>query len=416
MKGTALWSLALATLLISHSGARADSTSDSLAASIAKTDERFSGVSDTLKSLGSDIADLKKIKFSGFVQARYEYNDSSQTGITGGYDPTKNLNANNFYIRRSRVKFMVEPGKTSRYVFQLDASKNTVTLKDAYVDLMKTKKNNAFTLTVGQFNIPFGYEIGYSDTKNDFPERSQAEGVLFNGERDRGMNLTWVAPRILQFNVGLLQGYGIQDSKFTWFSPTKLKHVVARAKAKLGMIDIGVSAYHGTTLFPGSAAVPGSSAWYDANHNGVIDSGEVSTTDPKAAVASQIHDKNRVGSDAQLYLNLLPIGSTGFRAEYYGARDKGINERGCYLWISQSIYRKWAGAVRYDYWDPNTSSTSQNDATAILSLAAHYFWDNNVRLTAAYDIVRPLEGNSIFSTRPNYRKTNRFTMQFQFAI
>lgn len=402
---------------LSTAGAQAQTAAtDSLKAAIQKEKEHLDGLSDSLKALTGDVSVLKYVKVTGFVQFRYEYNDTSKTGITGGYDPTKNLNANNFYVRRGRIKFSIQPGSSSKYVLQFDASKNTFTLKDAYVELYKTVNNHNLTFTAGQFNIPFGYEIEYSDTRNDFPERSTAENNLFKNERDRGINLTYSPPNWLQFNVGLLQGYGIDNTTFPWYSPTKLKHVVGRVKVKLGALDFGISGYHGTTVVPGAAAVAGSSTWYDANHNGAIDPGEVTTVDPRPATPSVTYDKNRLGADAQLYLNILPIGSTGVRAEYYGARDFAKIERGFYLWLSQTIYKKFAAAARYDYWDPNTASNSQNDATGNLGLAVHYFWDNNVRLSAAYEIPRTLKGNSYFASLPGYRHANKFTLQFQFGI
>jgi hypothetical protein len=400
--------------LVSFAAVGATPTEDSLKAETQKQKDRLSAVSDNVNTLNSDVSILKNLKVSGYLQARYEYNDTSKTGVTGGYDATKNLNANNFYIRRGRIKFSFQPSQSSKYVIYFDASKNTVTLKEAYVDLYKLVNGHQFTFTAGQFNIPFGYEIEYSSSKRDFPERSLAENNLFKNERDRGLNLMYTAPKYFQFNVGVLQGYGIDNGTFPWYSPTKLKHVVVRAKAKLGMLDFGISAYHGTTYFPGTAAVAGTSTWYDANHNNQIDSGEVKTTDPKAATAAATYDKNRVGVDAQLYLDVLPIGGSAIRAEYYGARDKAAPENGWYLWLSQSIYKKFAGAVRYDYWDPNTKKGG--DATGTLSLAAHYFWDANVRITAAYDIPRPLKGMSMFSAQSGYVKQNRFTLQFQFTI
>jgi hypothetical protein len=416
MKKRVISYLLLLPLLLA-AGAQAQTTSeDSLKTALHQVKERLEGVSENMATLNSDVSILKWIKLSGYLQARYEYNDTSTTGITGGTDATKNLNANNLYIRRGRVKFSIQPGSTSKYVLYFDASKDKVSLKEAYVELYKLMNNHSFTLTAGQFNIPFGYEIEYSSSKRDFPERSLAENNLFKGERDRGVNLTWALPRYLQFNVAVIQGYGIEDSKFTWFSPTKSKHIIGRVKAKLGALDFGISGYHGTTYVPGTAAVAGSTTWYDANHDRIIDADEVKTVDAKTATAAKEYDKNRVGVDAQWYLDVLPVGGTGIRAEFYGARDKEKIERGWYLWLSQAIYKKFGAAMRYDYWDPNTNDESKDDATGTLSLAAHYFWDANVRITAAYDIPRPLKDNSVFSAIRNYTKQNRFTLQFQFTL
>jgi hypothetical protein len=422
MRKTAFVVLILLVCL-SFSQSSAQTPEDSARIELQALKDRLDGVDGNLATLNSDVTILKWVKISGYIQARYEYNDSSQNGIAGGYDVTKNLNANNFYIRRGRIKFTVQPGSSSKYVIYFDASKNTVSLKEAYVELYKAVQAHNFTLTFGQFNWPFGYEIEYSSSKRDFPERSLAENNLFPGERDRGVNLTWALPQYLQFNVGAFQGYGIQNSNFPWVDPTKPKDVIARAKAKLGMVDFGVSGYWGKNYIPGSAAVAGVTTWYDKNGNGVIDSGEVKTTKPKPAVPAVEKDKIRYGADAQVYLDFLPIGGTGIRGELYSAKDFNskaadslAKEMGWYLWLSQNIYTKFGAAARYDYWDPNTASDHKDDATGTLSLAFHYFWDSNVRITAAYDIPHQLKGNSMFSKLASDKKDNRFTLQFQFTF
>lgn len=394
----------------------AESADDSLKAAVEETKQRVEGMAENLNTLNSDVGILKQLKVSGYLQARYEYNDTSRFGVTNGTDATKNLNANNFYIRRGRIKFTLQPNASSRYVIYFDASKDKVSLKEAYLDLTQRFGEQSFTLTAGQFNIPFGYEIEYSSSKRDFPERTLAERTLFKGERDRGINLTWTAPKYVQVNAAILQGYGIEDSKFTWFDPSKQKDVLGRVKVKLGMLDFGVSAYHGKTYVPGTAATPSVTSWYDVNDNGLVDAGDsVKTTAGTSATTAREWEKNRVGADAQLFLDVLPLGGTGIRTEYFGARDKGKTERGWYLWLSQAVYKKFGGAMRYDYFDPNTSDAKQGDATGTFSLAGHYYWDANVRITAAYDIPRLLKGNSMFSKAANDRRDNTFTLQFQYT-
>ncbi|MCJ7498089.1 MAG: OprO/OprP family phosphate-selective porin [candidate division Zixibacteria bacterium] len=401
----------------------AQSPEDSVKVALQEMKDRLDGVSENMATLNSDVAILKWVKISGYIQARYEYNDSSQNGVAGGYDATKNLNANNFYIRRGRIKFTVQPVSSSKYVIYFDASKNSVFVIEAYVELSQIIQKHTLALTFGQFNWPFGYEIEYSSSKRDFPERSLAENTLFPGERDRGVNLTWALPKYLQFNLGLFQGYGIQDKSFTWFDPTKAKDIIARTKMKLGMVDLGFSGYWGKTYFPGSAAVAGITTWYDADRDSIVDPTEIKTSTPKSAVPAVEKDKVRYGADAQVYFDFLPIGGTGIRGELYLAQDYNKNakdsladEMGWYLWLSQNLTTKFGAAARYDYWDPNTDEDAKNDATGTLSLALHYFWDSNVRVTAAYDIPHRLKENSIFSKYDGDRKDNRFTLQFQFMF
>ncbi len=417
-----------------------DTADDSLRAAQTELRDQVDGINENMAVVSTDVALLKRLKVSGYLQARYEYNDTSKSGVAGGYDATKNLNANNYYIRRGRIKFTFEPNTSSKYVIYFDASKNSISMKEAYLELKKSHREHEFKLAVGQFNYPFGYEIEYSSSKRDFPERSLAENRLFRGERDRGMTLTWTAPRYIQANLGFVQGYGIENSTFTWFDPTKQKDLIGRVKSSFGMFDVGVSGYWGETYTPGSApvaAVPASTKWLDSNENGAIDVGEVTTTPAvaaKAAGAAINTDKIRYGIDAQAYFDVLSVGGTAVRGEFFYGEDYqrtsvdvvGVS-KGWYLWLSQTLGTKFGAAVRYDFFDPNVHNdytesdpaklaVLKNDATGTMSLAMHYFWDANVRITAAYDMFRTLEDGSMFSKYDGDIDDNRFTLQFQFAI
>lgn len=422
MRARILLALFIMTLMIGQV-ARAQSETDSLKEVVQTLREKLDGVSENLNTMNSDVSILKGLKVSGYLQARYEYIDT----ILGGTAPNSN---SNIYIRRGRIKFTFQPGASSKYVIYFDASKNTVTLKEAYVELYRRIQRNNFTLTVGQQNWPFGYEIEYSSSKRDFPERSAAENVLFKGERDRGVNLTWALPKYLQFNLGVFQGAGLDDATFTWFDPTKQKDIILRAKAKLGMVDVGVSGYFGKKAIAGSAAVAATTTWFDANGDSVMQKNEIKTTAAKAAVAAAEYDKRRYGIDAQVYFDVLPVGGSAVRTEFYygddynsSANDKMASGKGFYLWLSQTLGKKFAAAARYDFWDPNVhgdytdkSPKKKDDATGTMSLAIHYFWDSWVRVTAAYDIPRLLKDGSLTSRSPYDPKDNRFTLQFQFTI
>ncbi len=232
-----------------------DTADDSLQAAQTELRDQVDGINETMAVMSTEVSLLKRLKVSGYLQARYEVRDTSRSGIAGGYDATKNLNANNFYIRRGRIKFTLEPNTSSKYVIYFDASRNTISMKEAYLELNKSHREHNFKLTAGQFNYPFGYEIEYSSSKRDFPERSLAEIRLFRGERDRGLNLTWTAPKYIQANLGFVQGYGIENTVFTWFDPTKQKDFIGRVKSSFGRFDVGVSGYLGETYTPGSAPV-----------------------------------------------------------------------------------------------------------------------------------------------------------------
>ncbi len=140
---------------------------------------------DTLTSavakLQSDVDILNRLKFTGYLQAQFQYADSAgQISFAGGDFPSKS--ANRFLLRRGRLKATYN-GNMSQYVLQIDVTQNGVVIKDAYAKLTEPWLNS-FSLTAGIFNRPFGYEIAYSSSERETPERARMNQIIFNNERD----------------------------------------------------------------------------------------------------------------------------------------------------------------------------------------------------------------------------------------
>lgn len=435
---------AFAIALLFSAAARGDNTSvDSLELRIRSLEAQLVQLENYRVPTEAPKAEAEKQKhfeITGYIQTRYEHNDQSVSGVAGGYDVTRILNQNNFFVKRGRLKATFQPNKTSEYVLQLNAARDGVSFIDGYIRLIRKYRGHDVSLMAGQFKYPFGFEIGLSSSMRDLPERSLAERTLFRGERDRGVTLHWRAPSIWNVHIAVVQGTGIDNKVFVWMDPTIQKDVVARLRTEFGLLSIGVSGYWGETYTPGQPpkpAVPGSTVWYDANGNGIMDPDEITTSDPvpaKAATPAVVRDKIRYGADAQMKLALLPIGSTTARIEYYyaddyssSAADLAAVSRGWYVWLSQSLGKKFGAALRYDYFDPNMHNDYaetdsfrlariSNDATGTFSVAFRYFWDSAVSLTAAYDFFWQLKDGSMYRKYSGDIKDNRFTLQFQFKM
>ena len=165
-----------------------------------------------IENVKSDLDLLKKLKISGYIQAQWQLADSAGqlSPFSAGNFP-KNSD-NRFMIRRGRVKFAYE-GKLTQFVLQIDATEKGVSLKDAYLNF-KDPWLQMFTVQAGVFNRPFGYEIAYSSSLRESPERSRVMQTLFPGERDLGAMLT-IQPRkdsrynFIRLNAAILAGNGI---------------------------------------------------------------------------------------------------------------------------------------------------------------------------------------------------------------
>ncbi|NOT34790.1 MAG: hypothetical protein HOP12_11550 [Candidatus Eisenbacteria bacterium] len=387
--------LILAVLaLVTPCAVRAQSTPESPATEASATEAlgRIEGMSEQLQTLQSDVDKLKRFKFSGYVQARYEIGEtSSDTVKSAGSPATLTLaNRDRFYLRRARLKLTYDPTSRSHAVLYLNGAStgNTlnITLLEAYVSLLDPwTTDHRHQLWVGQMNVPFGWEVERSSSARELPERSRAENVLFPGERDRGVKLVNPWTPHFETTLGVFNGGGTLDATFGTEDPTRAKDLVGRARFSQGRFDVAVSGYRGSTLVP-------------------LTGGDVAL------------DKTRFGADAQAYWELPSAGGGSLRAEWYAGTQPNADSlktlvvaptsgnpvtllragadpshlatefHGGYVMWAQNLGDQAQLAARYEFFDPDDAV--EHDQFERLSVGANFFYDGTTRLTLAYDIPR----------------------------
>jgi len=309
------------------------------------------------------------IKFSGYIQARYEDHQNSEDASLGSSGAVLQSNDNNIYIRRGRLKVEYQATKSSKFRIYFDGAKDDLKLLEAWIELKKKFGQVETHAKIGQQNVPFGFEIEYSSSKRDFPERSSVERALFPGERDRLVNLTVKPVPALALNVAVLNGPGISDKTFTYKSPlADRKDVIGRVRVEQKKGDVhlsgGVSAYMGKQF-------------------------------DKSDTLNFSTYKRRYGADGQLSAKPFPkLGETSLRAEVMAADEFGMRRLGYYVWLAQRLGDWFGAAIRFDSYDPNTRIEDGSKLNQV-SLAGHYYFDENVKLTLAYDIRKNEEVNGI---------------------
>jgi hypothetical protein len=368
---------------------------------------RLDAMIEQTQTMQSDLDKLKRIKLSGYVQARYDLSETSVDNYswTASTSSAKTSNNNRFYIRRARVKVTYDSSPLSQGVVYLDGGQDRIIrLLEAYVTLKDPWTNeHLHQLMVGQFNVPFGYEIERSSSVRELPERSRAENVLFPGERDRGATFTSQWTPQFQTALGILNGGGVNNPYFPNTDPTNAKDFVARARYAQGKIDGAVSYYNGRNAIP-------------------LTAGSFET------------DKTRLGADAQYYYALPVVGGGTLRGEFYSGHEMNPDslkalapgqtlaagaERGHLATDFVGWYAMWvqnAGdrlqlAARYDTYDPNTDV--EHDQYDRVSLGIDFFYDGNTRFTVSYDI--PMTDVKEKAPADGYRdpKDNLWTLQLQ---
>jgi len=376
-------------------------------------------INSKIETVKSDLEVLKRLKITGYIQAQWQLADTagSVTPFSGGAFPS--TSNNRFNVRRGRIKFAYE-NELTNYVLQFDVTEKGLGLKDAYIAI-KDPWKQFVTLTAGVFNRPFGYEITYSSSSRETPERARIFQTLFPQERDMGTMITlnpmkgtkydWI-----KLDAGLFTGNGINpgfDSKKDFIGHLYFAKANGSETVKFGG---GVSYYNGS-VFQGTKYVYNPGAAINITLPGLVDS----TASNKTGFAKREY----IGLDGQVSVQ-SPIGFTTIRAEYLTgtqpvskssnvslstgtapAYDTYIRKfDGGYVYFIQNIGQtKNQLVVKYDWLDPNTkvkgsdimakSADGKNTALGIadikfttIGFGWNYRFNSQVKLTAYYEIVK----------------------------
>ena len=423
------------------------------------TEEEFEEVKGALQGVMESAAEyrgyvdaLRKIKLSGYVQPQYRLGQVddvpySYGGFSGGTFPQ--YSKSQFQIRRARFKIKYDNVLT-QLVLQVDFGQTAFTTKDAYA-LLIDPWVKSFGFQIGLFDRPFGYEISYSSSNRESPERSRFTQTLFPGEREAGAKL-FFAPQdgplsFLRADVGIFNGSGPTALEFDNY-----KDAIGRVGAQLPLgksgaeLDLGVSGYYGwmrnqTKYLYRTGTLPnGSAGW-------IVDSAATNFGDGVP--------RRYAGLDAQFYYDLPVLGGMILRGEvvtgkqpgsnstsvsFNGLNSSGIYARnfvGWYLYYIQNMGAKLQTVVKYDVYDPNTE-VSSSDFTDLntsgsaglnvgdlkystLGLGLVYHWDDHVKFILYYEWVSNEELSGVSSSSPlavyrNDAKDNILTFRTQFKF
>jgi hypothetical protein len=393
--------------------APADST-EPLTASSSSEDvaARVEGMNEQLQTLITDVDKLKKIKFSGYAQLRYEVSeaDNDSVRVSGNPATITPTNVERFYLRRSRFKLTYDHAPWSQFVLYVDAGADRqVRMLEAYAALTDPRTTDPrHQLWLGQFNVPFGYEIERSSSLREVPERTRMENVLFPGERDRGVKLMSLWGTHLETVLAVLNGGGIGSTEFPATDPSRAKDFLGRVRGLFGVADVAVSGYAGKAVVP--------------------------FTGPDVTLA-----RTRVGVDAQAYYELARFGGGTVRGEYWAGHQvnadsvNALSQRptnatpvtlpltgtnlnhfatdfagGYVMWV-QNLGPRVQVAGRWERFDPNVDV--EHDQFERWNAALHWFYAGLTRLTVSYEIPRTerADGAGGFVDP----KDNLWTLQFQ---
>jgi hypothetical protein len=366
---------------------------DTLKENVSTLRDKISGVEERIATAEGDLAKLTKIKISGYLQAQWQYLEAPNA-----------YPSNLFSVRRARVKIQYEPVNGVVFVLQPDFVPGNITLKDAYVQL-NDRWLKTFSLMAGKFNRP-NYEVEYSSSSREVPERSRVIRAIYPDERAIGAKLE-IAPKNVPIKVQLavfngndgiainnpVYNYGTgkwdnvntvgQNTDFDNYKDLMGRVTYAFKLGQWGGLTIGAHGYYGQ-IKANSLDVLNSDYTYKETLNGV----------------GKGVKKNWVGFEAQFYADIL--GGLAIKGEYifgvnstpgYNGSAKFIssssalkndtltlttltttsvnnapaisrNFSGYYIYLIKNIGKHHQVAARYDYYNPNTSLKADEIGTA----------------------------------------------------
>lgn len=432
-------------------------TSGLFATSFAAEAQRFlTDMMDTTTSIGKGIYPLyqknDRLRFGGYMQPQLQWAETKGAKSFNGGDFSANSN-NRFTLRRGRIRidyghYDAEGRPLAIFAFQFDGTEKGVNIRDFWGRFYENKLES-FAITAGMFARPMGFEVNYSSSERETPERGRMSQILMKTERDLGIMLTyeprkkghplkWFKAELGVFNGQGLAGSTDYDSHKDLIGRISFKPT--RIKKWSGVIISGsISGYYGGITSQSAVLYKMSGTGADARM--VMDS--------SASNVDYITPRQYMGADIQIRIPNRK-GFTEFRAEYIrGVQTATANNSetpgtypvssansplplytrnfdGAYFYYLQHLgLDRLQLVLKYDWYDPN-KKVKGNDISGSKGLTPAdirydtfgsglvYYINVHVRAMAYYDWVT--NEKTSLAGYTEYLKDNIFTFRLQYRF
>ena len=350
---------------------------------------------DTTKSMGRGMLGVYKkydhIRIGGYIQPQFQIASDKGVKSYEGGDFAPEV-SNRFTLRRSRIRIdYVHFGGNGlpgvQFAFQFDANEKGFTVRDVWGRIFENKYK-LFSFTTGMFARPFGFEVNYSSSDRESPERGRMSQILMKSERDLGAMASFDPRKDIGFlsnlkvDVGLFNGQGIvATGEFD-----NIKDMIARISLKPVHLSEKILFSAGASTLQGGLIQNTKYKYSTGTINGI------KTTQVDSSASNLYGKSPRIyyGADAQLKIKNR-IGFSEFRAEFIVGQQTGTilsSETPTTLLIGKDGYfvRKFNGAylcyvqslfsnrhqlvLKYDWYDPNSQVSGNEIGAAGSTLTA----------------------------------------------
>ncbi len=393
---------------------------------------------------------FQSLSFTGYLQVQYQ--KAASAGITsyngGSFAP---LSDERFRIRRGRFRLDYERRTDAgfyRYNFalQFDGTERGVNIRDMFGRIYENKWN-CFVATAGVFNRPFGYELNYSSSLRESPERGRMSQILMNTERDMGAMLSFEPQDKtnkfypLKIDAGLFNGQGLTGTgEFDSY-----KDFIGRISLRRTKIASDFYVSGGLSYLNGGFA-NGSDVFFRAGTGTTGNAAFV--TDTSASNVNSKSPRIYYGADLQLAWDNA-FGRTELRAEIINGTQSAtystsvtpgvlpVNSmskpepvfvrsfNGAYFYFLQTFLKKHQVVLKYDWYDANSKVDGNELFTADFFGPADlrydtfgagyvYYMNDNLKFVLYYD--HPVNEKSALTGYSSDLKDDTFTIRAQFRF
>lgn len=404
-------------------------------------------IKDTVRPV---IKRFENIRITGYMQPQFQVAqaDGAQSFAGGNFSQ---FSRSRFMLRRARLKVeYLLPSKAgfpkAHFVFQVDASERGVIVRDMFIRLFETKKNN-LSMTAGFIPRPFGYEVNLGSSTRESPERGRMEQILMPGERDLGVMFTHEPQQKKnklyhwKLDAGFFNGQGASgttdfDSHKDFISRLTIKPYHVKKWEVAGGLSLLLGGWKNGTKYVYSMQQLGGSIRGFAVDSSVSNYGKSSP-------------RHYYGADIQLKLHHA-WGETEWRAEYWFGTQPGTagstanpgtlpnnngtllptyvrHFNGAFFYLLQHIINtRHQLILKYDWYDPNikvrhndigktgAGLTAADIAYSTIGLGYAYHFNTQTKIIFYYDIVK--NENTLLSGATADQRDNVFTCRLQFRF
>ncbi len=408
-------------------------------------------LAQAIDKIQSDLILLNRLKITGYIQAQYQKADTAGIESFAGGNFPANLDSR-FAVRRGRFK-LAYTNELSQFVLQVDVTEKKVVIKDAYATFTD-KWLQTFSVTGGVFDRPFGYEISYSSSNRESPERSRIFQTLFPGERELGAKLTIQPPKTSRFYFFKLEG-GLFNGNGPNSELDKYKDFMGHLTLFKNILNENVSVSGGASYYSGGWRQD-TKYFYEIGRYTLTDGTDVKGFAKDSAKIGDQVKRHYYGVDGQVSFANNPLGLTTLRGEYINGQQPGTaasstsptefqlagdaylrKVSGGYFYFLQNIASTRNQLVlKYDWFDPNTQvkddqvgAVGSNTGAADLKFTTFgigwiYRWNSQIKITAYYDMVTnetssaiaAIQKNNTVKTWSKDRTDNVFTLRVQYKF